>query len=1165
MNFPIVQQYKFDIDGSNPDNKVTNEPITTPAGIRSRIIVPVNAPFFVDSLELTHVNGQPLVEGIDYRVFRMMGKLSEFCAREVACLVELLKPELTDVLVSYHVVGETSLFDRGLLQLVLAAMNDERPVWWENVLNKPVAFPPPQHGHSLLYEIVAFQDMISMVDELIDYLTNTNKDILEIKLDHLSTLIDWYINLYTTTLTEYLNRHKGAYNAHGLTAAQANAELINNYATANITQAIQGERDDLVITPPGIKALLQEYGYNGEFYLETNVVPLSRYGSRTFIPPSIDGNFEGLGAEVETTGICMEADGSLSILNNHWDGRTEGLYFSTCPNYKLKVERIFTGFKYTHQKIIAGGQEVTRVIGGTNHEVIMVGRPGTPNWYVGLSKGTLNPAKHILSKVNMSNINAGIGIGTGANYANHDKLSVHLMGNWVYFIQTYGGEAGENTFKRFFRVPRASVDAGLDVTPVAVKLTYKNWDGVQFNNVDEYKWCSMVSNNGTTVNRVVFTFIPPLPAMNNGLYRSAVAISCAVPNKANAYVLKFVSHFWTSYASGNISTSMDASPEITYEFNPDTGVMTFLSKTEEPASIDMTKGNYNHNSAMENNTATMVASWSRQSAVALPNGDVVYGASSLYSYPHYMYILVTGMKTPYETLKLWWSKRNYPAMGYASTTEIPISPIVSGIQQMGVTYDTEGEIYTAYPQNALNTKYLYHRTVTGDYAIRPGVNNLLYPNYFSRPVGGTIKRLLAGPNTPRINITGTATQIANHALNLGFTSFGMGPEKKYWNRTQNSTWTDGTSDNDIQLVTAHNKRDNGDGTISLIPTKQVLWPAAIVNQLKNLIPAAYRNSPTISVNVVDFSDGPESKFGAFPALIQLYYVDIVTATARQMFLTVRPTYSAAVGIKRTVTGYTVLASQEAAVMGTQQNVAAWGNYFLGGVSGSLAKADIYLNDNGTMDVDILSGLASQHNGNNSVAAARFNINKTTGAIVSGSVYNYQEAMQSGRHAVPKVGMAQNIFWGTAAGGSALVAYVGSNMYMLASCYPESGWLVYFQKEQSVVFNGTEYTLPQGTIDLRDVDPAPANKTFYLYCQVKENKAEYQVSTQKLEDTPFHIWIGKIQTNEKQILTLERFNVFTLNGKRVSETRRGSAIPASSGSVLSEGQIPWLTSAEIIPG
>ncbi|ASU03571.1 putative virion structural protein [Erwinia phage vB_EamM_RisingSun] len=1166
MNFPIVQQYKFDIDGTNPENKITDEPIKTPAGIWNRIIVPVNGPFFVDTLVLTLPNGKPLVEEVDYRIFRMMGKLSEFCARDVACIIELIKPEITDVLATYHTVGETTLFDRSMLLLIMDAVNDDRPVWWENVLNKPVAFPPTLHGHSLIYEMVAFQDMVSMIDELLDFLNDGHRDLLELKIDHLSTLIDWYISLYTQTLTKYLERHEASYNAHGLTAAQAGADLIDNFPTATLTQSLQGERSDLVIKPAGLKALMQEYGYNSDFFLETNIIPLSRYGARSFIPPSIDGNFEGLGAEVETTGICMESDGSLSILSNHWDGRTEGLYFSTCPNYQVKVERIFTGFKYTHQKIIANGQEVTRVIGGTNHEVIMVGRPGTPNWFVGLSKGTLNPSKHILSKVNMKPINDAIGNPNGQNYNSHDKLSVHLMGNWVYFIQTYSGPLGENGSKRLFRVPRASVEAGLDVTPTSIKITYKNWDGKQYNSVDEFIWGSPTFDSNNAATRYLFNFNPAVPtATTGGLYRAAVTLSCAIPNKANAYVLKFMSHFWIPYIAGNVSTAIDCSPELVYEFNPDTGVMTLISKSDEPGVVDMTKGNVSVNTLNENSNGLIVANWSRQAAVVLPNGDVVFGGSSLYSYPHYLYIYKTGQRTPYETMKLWWSRRNFPASGYASATEIPVSPIVSGIQQIGVTYDNEGEFYTAYPQNALNTKYLYHRTVTGDYAKREGVNNLIYPNYYSRPVGGVVKRIMAMCNTPRINITGTATQISKYGLNLGWTGFGMGPEERFWRRTQNSNWTPGTNDNDIMLVTAHNKRDNGDGTISLIPTKQVLWPAAIVNQLKNLIPAAYRSSPDIAVSIIDFSDGPEGKFGSFPAIVQIYYVDVSRAMARQMFLTVRPTYSAPSGIRRTVTGYTILGSLDVDVMGSQTDVSTWQPYFVGGVNGSVAKADIYLNDDGTMEVDICSGVASQHAGNNSMACARFTINKSTGQLVGGIPYNYQEAMQSGRHAVPKVGIGQNVFWGTGSGGSALINGAGGNYYMLASCYPESGWVVYFQKAQEVVFNGTSYTLPQGTIDLRDIEPSPGNKTFYLYCEVKENKAAYQISTQKLEDTPFHMWIGIIRTNEKQILTIDRFNVFTLNGQRVSETRRGSALPASSGAINSLGQIPWLKPSEIIQG
>ncbi|EJI5696345.1 hypothetical protein NFI00_000048 [Salmonella enterica] len=1163
MNFPIVQQYKFDIDGTNPENKVDNEPITTPAGIWNRIIVPVNGPFFVDSLELTLPNGKPLVEEEDYRIFRMMGKLSEFCAKDVACIIELIKPEITDVLATYQVVGDTTLFDRGMLLLIMDAVNDDRPVWWDNVLNKPPAFPPILHGHSLIYEIVAFQDMVAMIDELISYLNNGHRDLLELKIDHITTLIDWYIDLYTKTLRNYLERHKAAYNAHGLTAEQANADLIDNYATATTTQALQGERNDLVIKPSGLKALMQEYGYNSEFYLETNIIPLSRYGSRTFIPPTIDGNFEGLGSQIEAAGMCMEPDGSITYLSNHFDGRTEGIYFSVCPNYQQKLELNYTGYKYTHPKIAADGINVNRVVHGSNHEVIMVGRPGTAGWYLGLSKGTFNPSKHVLSKVDMSPLVADLG---STDYRHQDQLSVHLMGSWIYLIQTYSGDAGPNSRKRFYRIPASAVEQGSSVTPARVKLTYVNWDGKQFTNNPEFVFAERFVNAAGRVTRCVFNFNPPTDNADNWLYRSSQTITTKVPNKANAYVLKMLSYYWTPYSNGAINSTLSGTVDIVYEFNPDTAVFTLLSKLPEPPSINMENGGpFNIDQYSGNKSGYITANWARQSAVVLPTGDILYSSSSLFSYPYAMNVFRTGYRTAYESLKLAWTIANFPGLSYQQAVSLPISPLLSSVQQAGLTYDQEGELYVANPQSSTSDKYSYHRTVTGDYAKREGITNINYPNLLSRPLGGTIKRVMIVKQTPKINITGTATQISKYGLNLGFTTFGMGSQKRFFNRAQNATWTDGTNDEDVMLVTQHTKRDNGDGTLSIVPQRQILWPAAVVNQLFNqLIPAAYKDTPDKAITIMDFSDAAEARFGSFPAIVVLNYVDKATATARALFATVRPTYSALTGIRRTVTGYSILVSTEIAIRTTQNDINNWQLRPYGGWYTTPAT-HVYLKDDGTFDIAFWTGLASQHNGNSGCACGVFNITKANGAINSGYLYSDEENIRAARPMIPKVGLGEAQVWNNSSGGSAYIALSGGNYYMLASCYPESGWIIYFQKEQEVVFNGVLYTLPVGTMDLRDVDPSPQNKTFYLYTLVSGGKAIYKVSAQKLEDTPFQMWIGTIKTNEKQILTLERFNVFTLNGKRVSEVRRGSAIPASSGVINSDGQIPWLRPSEIIQG
>lgn len=52
MNFPLVPEYQFDIDGTNPENEIDNETIDFPKSEHITVIVPRHAPFFVDGLVL---------------------------------------------------------------------------------------------------------------------------------------------------------------------------------------------------------------------------------------------------------------------------------------------------------------------------------------------------------------------------------------------------------------------------------------------------------------------------------------------------------------------------------------------------------------------------------------------------------------------------------------------------------------------------------------------------------------------------------------------------------------------------------------------------------------------------------------------------------------------------------------------------------------------------------------------------------------------------------------------------------------------------------------------------------------------------------------------------------------------------------------------------------
>jgi hypothetical protein len=233
MHFPITLEYQTDIKGTNPDNLIVDEPKHVEAGVNTRIVVPRHAPFFAnDSFKMKFPTGEPMVAGVHYRLFKIMNRLTEDTGLKMACMVELLDDSITDFLWTYHTVGHLSLIDNTLLELITSAVNDNRPVYWEYLKNKPVVFPPTLHTHSLIYEIMAFQDVIDILDAYLNYMTVSGDEIMDIKVNHYHDLIASYIDVYTKMLGGFLQNHLDAVNAHGLTALQVGLDKVDNFVTA---------------------------------------------------------------------------------------------------------------------------------------------------------------------------------------------------------------------------------------------------------------------------------------------------------------------------------------------------------------------------------------------------------------------------------------------------------------------------------------------------------------------------------------------------------------------------------------------------------------------------------------------------------------------------------------------------------------------------------------------------------------------------------------------------------------------------------------------------------------------------------------------------------------------------------------------------------------------
>ncbi len=86
-----------------------------------------------------------------------------------------------------------------------------------------------------------------------------------------------------------------------------------------------------------------------------------------------------------------------------------------------------------------------------------------------------------------------------------------------------------------------------------------------------------------------------------------------------------------------------------------------------------------------------------------------------------------------------------------------------------------------------------------------------------------------------------------------------------------------------------------------------------------------------------------------------------------------------------------------------------------------------------------------------------------------------------------------------------------------------------------------------------------NKTWYLYFALSEGAPVYRISATVLDETITQMYIGKIVTDgsgqvQSSNVTLEK--VTRIDIYRLSATRRGTAIPVSTGDVTGTGTYQW---------
>lgn len=179
--------YPFDPTGRQESNLIRNEYHTITAANRTpqNVLIPGYAPFFRQSLVVTDLaTRQPLLEGIDYTCEWPVISASENSATEAYTPIyggiQFIDNNITGQFsLTYQTIGGQYALDGVAVAQALANQaNDPLVTRYEDIIGKPLTFPPLEHVHSI-DDFVGFEDLcltVIQLKEAIELLAREDRD-----------------------------------------------------------------------------------------------------------------------------------------------------------------------------------------------------------------------------------------------------------------------------------------------------------------------------------------------------------------------------------------------------------------------------------------------------------------------------------------------------------------------------------------------------------------------------------------------------------------------------------------------------------------------------------------------------------------------------------------------------------------------------------------------------------------------------------------------------------------------------------------------------------------------------------------------------------------------------------------------------------------------------
>jgi len=1151
--WPALQ---FDPAGTNPVNDIKDE-VQKLSDKQCPWIVPNGAPFKAGSVKIKDASGQSIKTGWK-EVFKPM-PLIEMTGLDINTFIELddvLLQSYDELTISYHSVGASFIPRSSLEDQLDAISHGSEPIPWSKVIQIPPTLPSSYHWHSK-EELMDWSELVLYVKYLVGVYQNkvsksqTITQIFALVDTTLKNLIAKY-NLVNTNL---INHGRNSGNPHKVTAAMLLLQNIDNFATATVAQDVLGTTTNLFSTSAGALAAIKAAVPDTSGLLNNGLLPISSLTADDYLPPVIDGSFEGLGTDNNCAAMCLENNGRLVSVKRHYDGRVKGLYFSFIDDYKDATKPYyFTGFKYANAALTAQGYALDTVMLGSGPGVMVAGDSVKGKWFGALTNGTLNPDTHNYKEFDLSNI-------PGASLTDPTFCHCFKTKTYIYIVSQ-----PDDLKVYFYRALVSDLTTKTVVTFTAVPVTFKDLTGNQYTNSAYWIPDATVTDAQGHITRFINTITPYATDIVRR-YNAAIFFAEESPD---VMLMKVVHR--PLYRNADLNWFQYVSFEMTIRINCISGAITIAAQQPINA-LNANDGLSGSSKFVLSDFAANVAgyNWGPYGGIVTRTGDLlVLRDNGDHVYVPTGFIGLKGGNTTAadallkSTANATLAANNWTSFNIAIKTPAPLQ--IGGGSNVPAN-DIDGEWIPGLDINAQNS-IMGFRKVTGAFALRAGITNIKLSNMKARPLVNTVYRSNLHNGQLFNAYSGTAAELAAAGVEMGVTTLsGMGLllVNGAWNNVSRQVGNMATVLDNYYVcprsVTKTFKDD--DMTLNVVANNYYGMTASVLNQIKSMVQSDGSTATVMGLRVsIPQRDISNAGLSANqPMFVNVHwYSPSSPSTIRLQVLAINFTVGAPVNGVYPITAPVFLDASTILTMGGGDTASPSFYVQVGGTTGHFQS---YKNGN-VITVKGSSGLLGKVSGGSTAFYPDYDYNLSTNKFTRSVVTSGSYTPSGSIAMIPKVGFAA-LYDQTYTGQACCIANTTDGPYLLSSCYPDSGWIIYFKAGTKLVINGTQYDAPTGTVDLRDIDPSPGNKTFYVYATCYGDKAYFIVSGKKIRHNLSLIPAAEVITNALQILLINRKSTFMIGDAILSTARIAGSVPVSIGLPMDAGVLDYIYQSDLPTG